>query len=421
MATVQYKLAHDLEDTSVSRSKDVALGEDISFLDLQLNQKTLDGLHRCGFIKPSPVQLESIPLGRCGFDLVVQSKAGTGKTCIFTILALEALRFNTSNNTQSLIIAPTREIATQIHEVISAVGSAHEELRCALCIGGIGVKQDRATLESHRNGGSSCQIVIGTPGRVRQLIELNILKTQSIELFVLDESDKLMDEQFKFQIDEIYKRLPIDRQMIVTSATYPNELSDFLKRYMRTPKFIRVGKEISLEAIKEYYIISRAGHSTKKLLDNKLATLKALITKMDFCKCFIFTNYQARAPLICDSLNEDEEIADKVGIINYICAELSQEARTQVFLNFKQSDQKVLVSTDVSARGIDIHDIDLVINLDLPVDSTTYYHRIGRAGRFGQSGIAVTIVSNERLDQSNFEKFIKSERMNKLLFDNKQL
>lgn len=382
-------LAHDTENSSVSRSNDVLLEEDVTFADLHLCDKTLEGLHRCGFIRPSPIQLETISLGRFGFDLVIQSKAGTGKTCIFTIVALEALKFNASRSTQTLIIAPTREIASQIYEVISSVGSAYADLRCALCIGGICVKQDRSALDAHRNEGSSCQIVIGTPGRVKQLIELNILNTQAIELFVLDESDKLMDQQFKVQIDEIYKRLPPDRQMIVTSATYPNELSSFLKRYMRAPKFIQKGKEISLEAIQEYYVTSKAGHSTRKSIDNKFKTLKVLLMKEIFCKCFVFTNYQARAPLICDYLNEDGEILERIGEVNYICAELTQEARTEVFLKFKRSNQKVLVSTDVSARGIDIHDIDLVVNLDLPVDSTTYYHRIGRAGRFGQSGKAI--------------------------------
>lgn len=259
MEAIPYNLAHNIEDTSVPRSIDVTIGENVTFADLHLCEKTLDGLHRCGFIRPSPIQLDTIPLGRLGFDLVIQSKAGTGKTCIFTIVALEALKFNTSKSTQTLIIAPTREIASQIHEVISSVGFAFVDLRCALCIGGICVKQDRATLDAHRNDGSSCQIVIGTPGRVKQLIELNILKTQAIELFVLDESDKLMDEQFKVQIDEIYKRLPPDRQMIVTSATYPNELSDFLKRYMRAPKFIQKERRSRLKPYKSITSHPRRG------------------------------------------------------------------------------------------------------------------------------------------------------------------
>lgn len=407
-----FKIAHNLDDTSKKRSKDVELEEDVTFADLLLSQKTCSGLERCGFSRPSPIQLKTIPLGRCGFDLIVQSKAGTGKTCVFALVALEALQFNPNRCTQSLIIAPTREIAIQIHEVISSVGSGYEELHCALCIGGTEVKHDRLMLSKQACG--SCQIVVGTPGRVKQLIELNILKSQSIELFVLDEADKLMEEQFKTQIDEIYKRLPREKQMIVTSATYPNELAEFLKQYMREAKNIRVGKELSLEAVEELYVVSRAGHSTKKTLENKYVTLKLLLRQISYDKCFIFTNYQARAPSICDNLNREELFVDDYGSTNYISAELSQDIRNKVFVEFKNSDQKILVSTDVSARGIDIQGIELVVNFDLPHDTDTYYHRIGRAGRFGQTGKAVSIVSSDSSDQFVFDKVIKSLRINKL-------
>lgn len=410
----QFQIAHDLDDSTKSRSKDVAIEENVTFQDLLLGSKTLSGLERCGFRRPSPIQLETIPLGRCGFDMVVQSKAGTGKTCIFTIVALEALQFNQHNHTQTLIVAPTREIASQVHEVISRVGSAYDDLECAICIGGIEVKQDRLRLAENKEHNGTCQIVVGTPGRLKQLIELNILKTHNIELFVLDEADKLMDEQFKTQIDEIYKRLPEDKQMIVTSATYSNELALFLQQYMKSPKSIRVGKELSLEAVQEFYVESKPGHSSKKTLEGKLETLKLLLNQLNFTKCFIFTNYQARAPIICDNLNSDEVFTKRHKTASYICAELSQDERSSVFTKFKKSDQKLLVSTDISARGIDIKDIELVINFDLPVDNSTYYHRIGRAGRFGQAGRAVSIVSGESVDQSVFKKSVSSDRISKL-------
>lgn len=410
----QFRIAHDLNDLSRTRSRDVTLEEDVTFQDLFLGENTLLGLERCGFRRPSPIQLETIPLARCGFDMVVQSKAGTGKTCIFTLIALEALQFNEKNFTQTLIVTPTREIAIQVHEVISHVGAAYENLNCAICIGGIGVKQDRTRLVQLDRDRGTCQIVVGTPGRIKQLIELNILRTHHIELFVLDEADKLMEEQFKNQIDEIYKRLPKDKQMLVTSATYSNELDLFLQQYMEAPKSIRVGKELSLEFVKEFYVESKAGHSRKKSLENKLETLKSLLNQSDFTKCFIFTNFQARAPIICDNLNEDGPFLERHKSASYICAELSQDQRSLVFAKFRNSDQKLLVSTDISARGIDIKDIELVINFDLPADNSTYYHRIGRAGRFGQPGRAVSIVSDESVDQSVFKKSVNSDRISKL-------
>lgn len=404
-------LAHDITQ---ELSKDVKSGDETSFEDLMLNEKTYNGLRKCGFLRPSPIQLETIPIGRCGFDLIVQSKAGTGKTCIFTIIALENLQFNTKRLTQSLIIAPTREIAIQIHDVISNIGSCYEELSCALCIGGVGLHQDKEKLSKKPGRIGSSQIVIGTPGRIKQLIELNILKIQAIELLVLDEADKLMDDQFKMQIDQIFRHLTEEKQMIVTSATYPNKLAIFLKKYMRTPKFIRVGKELSLEAIDEQFIECKAGNSTKKTLENKFTLLKDILLKVEFKKCIIFTNFQARAPQIRDYLNKDKNFVRVNGITNYLCAELSQEQRTSVFRKFKVSDQKLLVSTDISARGIDIEGIGLVINLDLPHDNATYYHRIGRAGRFGRPGRAICIVSSESSDKFTFKKEIESEKMTEL-------
>lgn len=410
MTETIHKLAHDLRDASKLRSGDVALSEDVSFDDFLLSLKTIEGLRQCGFERPSPIQLATIPLGLCGFDLVIQSKAGTGKTCIFALLALESLKFNSTKSAQTIIIAPTREVAIQIHEVVSLIGSCHDELDCALCIGGVDVKQDRAQLSK-----DECQIVIGTPGRVKQLIELNILKVRQIELFVLDEADKLMDDQFKMQIDEIYKRLPYDKQMVATSATYPNELAQFLEKYMRSSKTIRIGQELKLDAIEELYIESKAGHSSKKSFDNKLLVLLSLLDLFNFSKCIIFTNFQARAPIICDNLNKNQQYVTKFGRSSYICAELSQPDRCRIFATFKNSDdQKVMVSTDVSARGIDIQDIDLVINFDLPNDSSTYYHRIGRAGRFGQPGKAISIVSTDTRDKISFEQHIISDKISKL-------
>lgn len=409
-----YQLAHHLEDPDNLRSKDVRADEDVTFGDFLLDQKTRDGLERCHFKRPSPIQLATIPLGLCGFDLIIQSKAGTGKTCIFTLVALEALRFNSMSSTQTLIIAPTREVAIQIHEVISLIGSCNTDLRCALCIGGVDVRQDRSNFSKNKN----CQIVVGTPGRAKQLIELNILQTQHIELFVLDEADKLMEEQFKLQIDDIYKRLPVDKQMIVTSATYPNELSNFLAHYMCEPKVVRLGQELCLEAIEEHYIESKPGHSSKKTLENKLNLLRTILDQTNFTKSMVFTNFQARAPIICDNLNTDELLKEKFGSTNYLCAELAQPERIKIFTNFKNSkDRGILISTDISARGVDIHDIDLVINFDLPCDNSTYYHRIGRAGRFGQAGKAISIVTGDSVDRAVFRKNVQSDKISQLNLD----
>lgn len=403
------QIAHLITD---NLSKDVILDDDTSFEDLMLTPNTQKGLQRCGFKSPSPIQLKAIPYGRCGIDLVIQSKAGTGKTCIFTVIALEALKFNLDHSTQTLILAPTREIALQIHGVISQIGSTFQGLNCALCIGGVDLKQDRAKFAK-----KPCQIVVGTPGRINQLIEMGVLKLHDIELLILDEADKLMDDQFKIQIDQIFRVLPQEKQMIVTSATYPNELDKFLKKYMRVSRFVRVGNDISLEAIEEYFVECKAGNSSKKTLINKLSCLTQILNSIQFKKCIVFTNFQARAPQICDSLNRDDTFVQRHGRTNYLSAELSQEQRTLVFNKFKTSDQRLLVSTDISARGIDIAGIELVINLDLPYDNATYYHRIGRAGRFGRPGKAICIMSSESADKAVFMTSIWSKKIKKLTLD----
>lgn len=193
-------LAHNLNDSSRWRSEDVALSDSnrqTTFEQLQLSRDVLNGLKSAGFIRPSPIQLQAIPLGRCGLDLIVQSKSGTGKTCVFAIIAFEMLK-TASRATQVLILAPTREIAYQIGEVMNEIGSCIRNLRCVTLIGGTKLKEDREKLRL-------CHIAIGTPGRVKQLIEMNLLKTISIRLFVLDEADKLLDSRFKSQIGKLFK------------------------------------------------------------------------------------------------------------------------------------------------------------------------------------------------------------------------
>lgn len=397
-----------------TRSSDVILDQSLSFADLQLSQETLLGIKASGYEHPSPVQLQYIPLGRCGLDLVVQSKAGTGKTCVFTVIALETLEFNKTSPIQCIIIAPIREIAIQIHDVITTLGSGYKQLNVALCIGGTDVKLDRGQLSPIAE--NPCQIVVGTPGRIKQLIELSILKTNHVELFILDEADKLMDDQFKIQVDEIYKRLPRNKQMVVTSATYPNELDIFLQKYMQAPQRLSKCSNLSLEALNEYFIEVEAGHSVKKTVEKKLNLLRVILDKTNFDQCVIFTNYQTRAPIICNYLNSDSDFIERVKNVSYICSELPQNERIRIFESFKKSSCKILVSTDVSARGIDIEGVDLVINLDIPIDNSTYYHRVGRAGRFGAPGTAITLVANESVDQTQFKKVLIGCDIKKLEF-----
>ncbi|XP_048873884.1 probable ATP-dependent RNA helicase DDX20 [Brienomyrus brachyistius] len=376
MAASLKKVAHDIE--SRKRTDDVLLSEGIDFGSLLLSQPVLNGLTAAGFQKPSPIQLKSIPLGRCGLDLIVQAKSGTGKTCVFATISLDSLIIQ-NLATQVLVLAPTREIAVQIHSVITMIGSCMEGLECHVFIGGTPVSQDKARLKR-------CHIAIGSPGRVKQLIELGFLSTSAIRLFVLDEADKLLEEgSFQDQINWIYSTLPASKQMLALSATYPESLAQNLARYMRDPTFVRLNPtDPSLMGLKQFYKLVRSHPLPHKIFEEKVQHLFDLFSKIPFNQALVFSNLHSRAQHLADILSQKGLPA------TCISGSLSQDQRLEAMAKLRQYQCRVLISTDLTSRGIDAEKVNLVINLDVPQDHQTYMHRIGRAGRFGTYGLAVT-------------------------------
>ncbi|XP_077424391.1 putative ATP-dependent RNA helicase DDX20 [Vanacampus margaritifer] len=376
MAASIRKAAHDIE-TRV-RTDDVLLTEGIDFRSLLLSDVVLDGLSAAGFEKPSPIQLKAIPLGRCGLDLIVQAKSGTGKTCVFCTIALDSLILDTCA-TQVLVLAPTREIAVQIHSVVMAIGCAMEGLQCHVFIGGRPVSQDKLHLKK-------CHIAVGSPGRIKQLIELGMLSTASIRLFVLDEADKLLEEgSFQEQINWIFSSLPVNKQMLALSATYPESLAQHLTRYMREPTFVRLNpKDLGLKGLRQYYKLVQSHPLPHKIFEEKVQLLLELFSKLPFNQALVFSNLHTRAQHLADILSSKGLPAA------CISGSLSQEQRLEAMSKLKQYQCRVLISTDLTSRGIDAEKVNLVINLDVPQDWETYMHRIGRAGRFGTQGLAVT-------------------------------
>ncbi|KAM6977804.1 putative ATP-dependent RNA helicase DDX20 [Aplochiton taeniatus] len=375
-ASVMRKAAHNIETRK--RTDDVLLSDGIDFNSLLLSQPVLDGLAVSGFQKPSPIQLKAIPLGRCGLDLIVQAKSGTGKTCVFSTIALDSLVLENSS-TQVLVLAPTREIAVQIHSVVMAIGSAMEGLQCHVFIGGRAVSQDKISLKK-------CHIAVGSPGRIKQLIELGMLSTASIRLFVLDEADKLLEEgSFQDQINWIFSSLPENKQMLALSATYPESLAQHLARYMREPTFVRLNPtDPGLIGLKQYYKLVRSHAMPHKVFEEKVSHLLELFSKVPFNQALVFSNLHTRAQHLADILSSKGLPA--------VCISggLSQDQRLEAMSKLKQYQCRVLISTDLTSRGIDAEKVNLVINLDVPQDWETYMHRIGRAGRYGTQGLAVT-------------------------------
>ncbi|XP_019482985.1 PREDICTED: probable ATP-dependent RNA helicase DDX20 [Hipposideros armiger] len=371
------RTAHDVSGPR-TRTGDVLLAEPADFESLLLSRPVLEGLRAAGFERPSPVQLKAIPLGRCGLDLIVQAKSGTGKTCVFSTIALDALALE-NLNTQILILAPTREIAVQIHSVITTIGIKMEGLECHVFIGGTPLSQDKTRLKK-------CHIAVGSPGRIKQLIELDYLNTGSIRLFILDEADKLLEEgSFQEQINWIYSSLPASKQMLAVSATYPEFLANALTMYMRDPTFIRLNSsDPSLIGLKQYYKVVSSYPLAHKIFEEKAQHLQELFSRIPFNQALVFSNLHSRAQHLADILSSKGFPAE------CISGNMNQSQRLDAMAKLKQFHCRVLISTDLTSRGIDAEKVNLVVNLDVPLDWETYMHRIGRAGRFGTLGLSVT-------------------------------
>lgn len=367
--------------TERQRTGDVLTDEFVDFKSLLLSSDVLKGLSSSGFERPSPIQLKAIPLGRCGLDLIAQAKSGTGKTCVFTVIALESLLLD-QNTTQVLILAPTREIAVQIKDVISAVGSQMNELVCHAFIGGLPVEDDKKLLKK------ACHIVVGTPGRIKSLIENGFLKTDSVRLFILDEADKLLEDNFQEQINWIFSSLPPNKQVMAFSATYPEYLAKHLTLYMREPTFVRLNaNDPTLQGIKQFYQVVSFHPLPHKTFEEKISRLLKLLSSVSFNQCLVFSNYQIRAQSLCNTLHM------KGWPSVFIAGSQSQSQRLKAIEKLKEFKCRVLISTDLTSRGIDAEHVNLVVNMDVPRDHETYLHRIGRAGRFGTQGIGVTFVA----------------------------
>ncbi|XP_058516032.1 probable ATP-dependent RNA helicase DDX20 [Ochotona princeps] len=371
------RTAHDLGGPR-ARTGDVLLAEPADFESLLLSRPVLEGLRAAGFERPSPVQLKAIPLGRCGLDLIVQAKSGTGKTCVFSTIALDALILE-NLSTQILILAPTREIAVQIHSVITAIGIKMEGLECHVFIGGTPLSQDKTRLKK-------CHIAVGSPGRIKQLIELDYLNPASIRLFILDEADKLLEEgSFQEQINWIYSSLPASKQMLAVSATYPEFLANALTKYMRDPTFVRLNSsDPSLLGLKQYYKVVNSYPLAHKIFEEKVQHLQELFSRVPFNQALVFSNLHSRAQHLADLLSSKGFPAE------CISGSMNQNQRLDAMAKLKQFHCRVLISTDLTSRGIDAEKVNLVVNLDVPSDWETYMHRIGRAGRFGTLGLTVT-------------------------------
>ncbi|XP_044525504.1 eukaryotic initiation factor 4A-II [Gracilinanus agilis] len=347
-----------------------------NFDDMNLKESLLRGIYAYGFEKPSAIQQRAIIPCIKGYDVIAQAQSGTGKTATFAISILQQLEIELKE-TQALVLAPTRELAQQIQKVILALGD-YMGATCHACIGGTNVRNEMQKLQAE-----APHIVVGTPGRVFDMLNRRYLSPKWIKMFVLDEADEMLSRGFKDQIYEIFQKLSTNIQVVLLSATMPTDVLEVTKKFMRDPIRILVKKEeLTLEGIKQFYInVERE--------EWKLDTLCDLYETLTITQAVIFLNTRRKV----DWLTEKMHARDFT--VSALHGDMDQKERDVIMREFRSGSSRVLITTDLLARGIDVQQVSLVINYDLPTNRENYIHRIGRGGRFGRKGVAINFVTEE--------------------------
>lgn len=360
------------------------------FDDLNLKPEIERGIFGYGYETPSAIQQRAILPIIEGKDVLAQAQSGTGKTATFTIAALQNIDVN-EKATQALILAPTRELALQIQNVITSIG-LYLKVTVHALIGGTLMSDD---IEAFKLG---VQVVVGTPGRVFDMIERRYFKTHKVKMFILDEADEMLLSGFKEQIYNIFTLLPETTQVVLLSATMPQDVLEVTSKFMNKPVRILVKKdELTLEGIKQYYI-----------------NVEEDQYKFD-CLCDLYDSISVtQAVIFCNTRSKVEELTNRLKAENFtvsaIHSDLPQSERDTIMSEFRLGSSRILISTDLLARGIDVQQVSLVINYDLPANKENYIHRIGRGGRFGRKGVAINFVtSNDVGAMREIERFYSTQ------------
>ena len=358
-----------------------------SFEDLHLDRKILAALKDMGFEEPSPIQKGAIPLALEGEDLIGQAQTGTGKTAAFGIPIIQKIN-EKDRHIQALVMSPTRELCIQVADEISKIGRT-KRVRVLPVYGGQPIERQIRSLKR------GIQVVIGTPGRLLDHIRRGTIDLEYVNFLVLDEADEMLDMGFVDDMENIIKNVPPERQTMLFSATMPRPILSISKKYMRAPKMVAIHKEVvTAPTIDQYYYETR----------DKVDGLCRILDTTDDCKMIIF----------CRTKKGVDELVIALATRGYeaegLHGDLSQNQRDRVMKTFRSGQVDILVATDVAARGLDIDNITHVVNFDVPSDSESYVHRIGRTGRAGNSGVALTFITPREFRQLKLiERSIKTK------------
>jgi len=367
-------------DTTMDFDKDENITFDTSkgvkvvstFDGMGIREDLLRGLYSYGFEKPSAIQQRAIVPITSGRDVIAQAQSGTGKTSMISLALCQMLDTNT-REVQALVLSPTRELATQTEKTALALGN-FMNVQVHACIGGRSIGEDIRKLDH------GVHIVSGTPGRVFDMIKRRNLRTRNIKALILDEADEMLNKGFKEQIYDVYRYLPPETQVVLVSATLPQEVLEMTTKFMTDPVRILVKRdELTLEGIKQFFVAVEKE-------EWKFDTLCDLYDTLTITQAVIFCNTKRKVDWLTDKMRQNNFT------VSSMHGDMPQKERDAIMGEFRGGTTRVLITTDVWARGIDVQQVSLVINYDLPNNRENYIHRIGRSGRYGRKGVAINFV-----------------------------
>ena len=379
------------QSQSQSQSQSQTIKEISSWEDLEIKTSLLRGIYNYGFENPSPIQKKAIAPLFSKRDVIAQAQSGTGKTGCFAVGALQNIDVD-KKVPQVIILSPTRELSIQSKQVIDSLGSQFDGLRTQLLIGGTSIDENIRDLNERPP-----QIIIGCPGRVHDMLKRGNLGKKDLSMLIIDEADELLSTGFKEQVYNIFQYMPSSIQVALFSATMPPELNSLTDKFMRDPLRILVkAEQLTLEGISQYYV----GLEND---DQKYDTLKDIYGMVSMSQCIIYCNSVKRVTDLYEAMQTD-------GFpVCQIHSNMDKHERNQSYVDFKNGKHRVLISSNVTARGIDVQQVSTVINFDVPNCVHTYLHRIGRSGRWGRKGVGINFITQRDSKQiKEIEKYYET-------------
>lgn len=353
----------------------------MSFEDFNISDDIRKAIDDMGFTDPTPIQKMAIPEALKGKDITGQAQTGSGKTLAFAVPILEKI-FIPDRSPQAIILCPTRELCMQVASEISKVGSGIKKLKVLAVYGGQPIGKQTRVLKK------GVHIVVGTPGRVIDHIQRGNLDLIGVETVVLDEADEMLEMGFREDIETILSDIPHRRQTLLFSATIPKEIKDIAGKYQRNPKFIKVSD-------KKQNIPKIAQYSFRCDIRDKFRDMTVLLDVYNINLALIFCNTKKSVDFVKKHLKKEGYSVDSIH------GDMTQKARDKVMNKFRNGNISILVATDVAARGLDIDNVDVIVNYDVPQNHDDYVHRIGRTARAGKTGLAFTLVVDDELNRFN--------------------